>query len=39
VEEVGVLHVLGQPLQEAERLVEDHRHRNLREFLRGDMRT
>ena len=33
-----MLHVLAQALQEAEGLVEDHRHRNLREFLRGDMR-
>ena len=33
-----MLHVLCQALQEAEGLVEDHRHCNLREFLRGDMR-
>lgn len=33
----GVLHVLRQTLQEAERLVEDHRHCNLGELLEGQM--
>lgn len=31
--EERVFHVLGQTLQEAERLVEDHRHCNLGELL------
>lgn len=33
--EERVLHVLRQTLQEAERLVEDHRHCNLGELLEG----
>jgi len=33
LQEVGVLHVLGQPLQEAQGLVEHHRHGDLRQLL------
>lgn len=32
--EVCVLHVLGQTLKEAERLIENHRHCNLRKLLK-----
>ena len=34
MDEIRVLHVLGQTLQEAERLVENHRHCDLGEFLK-----
>lgn len=34
MQEECVLHVLRQALQEAERLIEDHRHRDLGELLK-----
>lgn len=32
--EIRVLHVLGQTLQEAERLIENYRHCNFRKLLK-----
>lgn len=36
VDEFGVLHVFGQPLEETQRLVEDYGHGDLRQLLEED---